>query len=458
METLEALHKNVLTLGCPLLRDDYIQGISNAIEDQIDGSDLAIKLVLRLPPAAIQRRHREALLDKIVDYIGDRIRPERTAGCFPFRTVSAIAASIRLLEASCLTSRLCSDPASVSQLVERFDQVEGAEQDVQLHKVKIDYMAHLKKLLIAVFSQVASDANLERRQRYIQKLIADSVSTYVEYVVEAIQVCAKDPYAETPKVAGRSPKAYQVILSALFSSVEEWSDASDEIRKLAEPISTALINSLPTLFTLLEARRVTVDGPQFSAMFKLLSIVAPLKPDMIKTAEAGKEWRRLLFESLIQQDSQRDVPAVPIEALGCFWHSIPLLESFESCGLLLKRDSDPQLQSKVLSYWEILVMAEKSQLEIANVLKATWLDQPDAVVLELRRVLIKTLKPSKRPLNASKGDIVGSLARLLPMLCEVLRGAPSVGHFCASIAGIQTIIREKVRGTFNFDHEQISHF
>jgi hypothetical protein len=457
MEILEALHENVLTLGCPLLRDDYIQGISNAIEDPINRSDLAIKLVLRLPPAAIQRRDREALLDKIVDYIGDRIQLEEAAGYFPSRNVSIIAAPIRLLEASCLTSRLCSDPASVSQLVERFDRVEGAETDVQLHKVNIDYMAHLKKLLIAVFSQVASDANLERRQRYLQKLIADSLSTYVEYVVEAIQVCAKGPYADTPKEAVRSPKAYQVILSALFSTVEEWSNASDETRKLAEPISTALVNSLPTLFTLLEARRVTVDGPQFSAMFKLLSIVAPLKPDIIKTAEAGKEWRRLLFENLIQQDSQREVPAVPIEALGCFWNGIPLLESFESCGLLLESDSDPRLQSKVLSYWEGLVMSEKSQLEIANVLEAKWLHQPDAAVLELQHVLIKALKRLQDPSNDSEGDIGGSLARLLPKLCEVLRGAPSVGHFCASIASIQTIIREKVRGIFNFDHEQISY-
>lgn len=456
-DIIAALHEIVLTLGCPHLRNDYVQGLSKALQHQI-GTDLALGLVLRLPPSAIQRKDREQLLDRIFDRIGDHIEWYRSKSTLLQCNESAIAAATRLLEAPCLTSKLCSDPASVLYLVEGFDQVEQAKaqktsSNVERQKVKPLCVEHLRNLLVMVFKQVASDANLERRQRYLENFVSEPLSKYTECAVQAIQECAKAPQAEMPDVTVCFPEVYQATLSALFSTVEDWGDASKEIRKLAEPISSALTDSLPTLFTLLEARGITVDGPQFGAMFNILSIIAPLKPDMVRSAEAGKDWRRLLIENLMcERNSQHDAHTVPIEAIGCFWHGVPLLESFEGCRLLLKSNSDPQSQSKVLSYWESLVIAEKSQLEIANVLEVTWLDQPETPNLELRRILIKAFKPLQDSRNDSEDTVEKSLAGLLSKLCGGLRGAPSVGQFCALLASIHTIIREKVRDTLIFDH------
>ena len=451
-DIVSELQNQVLALGNPHLRDDYIDGILEVLKENSKAPSLTLQFLLKLPPTSIQRKHRELIVDVIVDAIKTDLADEPSSITLP-----AISAVIRLLEAPCLSSDLCSNADTVHELVEYFAKLEKVEEAKEGHdksqkQSTHDLIACFESLMIMIFRQVASDGNLERRKRYIDKILTGPLSSYAQSVVCALEDFPKAVSTHKGVQLQWDSASYNAMLYSIFSAAKDSADIQERLRKLADTVITSLMKALSIILKLLQAKNITVQDSNFRSAIGMMRISAQFSPDLITEHFSANEWRQVILSGLRDKSNNMHGPEPAIEALKYFWTDATLYDTFGFYKVLLESVSDPQLQAKVLESWRYIVQAE-DPLTVARTLQKVFdageNELLNLAAIELQYTLVQAQKQQEEDDEEDNVSVKVFQAGLLPNFCRVLLAATSIGEFCGLLGCIQTIVSEKVTWSYH---------
>ena len=466
---------------------------------------MVLEHLSRFPSSAIPRKDREAILDTVVGFIEleslDSINPEdgkrkaildsapdltRPRSDDGFSMPNLLPLATHLMESPNLTSRLCTNPRMILSVANCFDDLSvgfykasdaidpsgdgfpilPAESNKYLKFITLDQLCNLEALASAVFKQIASASNVERRQEY-----------HTELVKQLWNRCNDENDLRTQKVRQDVWHFFGScsIIHALFSTIDDWDATDMRIKSLAVAFSRLSTERFQQVINLVERGDLREEHVFFNLWYALRMMNLDLETKIrggghgnathVDVDNDGTEYQipnfklRELFldESYLHRSDAvgklpKELHQIQIEAYRLLTRKIDWNDAFNGALLLLRRGLDPDEYSSVLSIWLNFVIGEESPSKRAMELERLWRDEPDKQDLELLHVVIKSLEPLRDELG-NKYTVLGTfLSGLLPKLCRVMRNASSMGEFCCSIACIQTILRTKVRSTLLQHH------
>ena len=465
--------------------------------------NLALEHLSRFPPSAILHKDREAILDTIVGFVGhepnhpidledgkrkavldspsDLTLPRFGGG---LSILNVLPLAIHLMESPNLTSRLCTDPRVIFNIANRFDEPSAHEHSADLRKASnaveqqrnefpssptesyehpnliiLDQLRNLEALMSAVFKQVASDSNVERRQEY-----------WTEFLKQLRRYCNNedDLWQHTICQNGWYGFGSCSIIYTLLSTIGDLNAVDMGVRSLAVTFLRLSTERFQQGINLVEASDLVERHVFYDFWYALrtmnLDLVAKIhgadhgNTTLVDGDNDGRECRisnsklRELFLDglhLHQSDAAGRLPKgishqIEIEAYRLLARTSDWDEAFDVALFLSRRRLSSEEYSGVLLIWLNFVMSEESPSNRRMALERLWRDEPDKQTLAMLHVVITALEPLREEKN--KCTTIGTfLESLLPKLCGILRNVSTVGEFCCSAASIQTILRTKVR-------------